>query len=33
MDIGQLVLGLAGAVLGVVCVIGLLRSGKSSSHG
>ncbi len=32
MDIGQLVIGLAGALLGAICVIGLLRSGKPSSH-
>ena len=31
MDIGQLVIGLAGMLLGASCVVAVLRSGKPSS--
>lgn len=32
MDIGQLVIGLAGMLLGALCVFAVLRSGHPGSH-
>ena len=32
MDVGQFVIGLAGPLLGAICVIAVLRSGESSTH-